>query len=310
MPSYKIILNPISGRGTGARLSPLIASYLHNHQVDFDLVHTESPWHAAELTREAIAQNFDYIVAAGGDGTTNEVINGFMMAREAGIQHKSAMGVLSVGRGNDFAYSMGIPSTYEAGCNALIKGETRKIDIGKVTGGLYPEGRYFGNGIGIGFDAVVGFEAVKMKQLKGFSSYIAGALKTMIFHFDSPELQVELDSSTITNRFLMVSIMNGIRLGGGFFMTPDSQSEDGHFDLCLVKKVNRMQALGLIMQFTHGTQGSHPAVTFARSKKLKVTALQGSIPAHADGETICTKGDQLSIEIIPQSIDLVYAKSK
>jgi YegS/Rv2252/BmrU family lipid kinase len=310
MPSYKIILNPTSGRGTGAKVSPLIENFLHDHHVDFDLVHTDAPWHAAELAKEAISQGYDYIVAAGGDGTMNEVINGFMMARDAGIQHKSVMGALSVGRGNDFTFSMGIPSTYEEGCKALIKGETRKIDIGKVSGGLYPEGRYFGNGIGIGFDAVVGFESVRMKQLKGFSSYIAGALKTMIFHFDAPELQVELDNEKITNRYLMVSIMNGYRLGGGFFMTPESKPDDGYFDLCLVEKVSRFQALKLVLQFTRGTQGSHPAVTFSRSKKIKVTAIKGSIPAHADGETICTKGDQLVLEVIPQQIDLIYANSK
>ncbi len=307
MPKYKIILNPTSGRGTGEKSAAVIESILHEHNIDFELVRTEAPWHAAKLAQEAIAQGFDYVVAAGGDGTCNEVINGFMLARAAGL-NGSALGVLSVGRGNDFAFSMGIPPDCHAGCMALIKGETRKIDIGKVTGGLYPEGRYFGNGIGIGFDAVVGFEAVKLKPLKGFASYIAGALKTMMLYFNVPTLRVEMDDHEITQRCLMVSVMNGYRLGGGFFMTPQSRPDDGKFDLCIVKKISRAQVLGLILQFTRGTQGTHPAVTFARSQRVKVTALDGSIPAHTDGETLCTKADQLLIEIMPQQIDLVYAK--
>lgn len=307
MPKYKIIVNPISGRCNGAKLTPLIQSTFRDQQINFDLVHTETPWHASALTLEAIKDGYDYVIAGGGDGTVNEVINGFMMARAAGYKG-AAMGVISVGRGNDFAFSMGIPTDCLAGCNVIIKGDTRKIDVGKVTGGLYPEGRYFGNGVGIGFDAVVGFEAVKLKRLSGFPSYIVAALRTMLLYYNAPLLRVELDEKVIEQPCLMVSTMNGYRLGGGFFMTPESKADDGKFDICLVNKITRLQMLGLIGQFTKGTQGSHPAVSFARSSRVKVTALEGSIPSHADGETLCTKGEELLMEIMPQKIDLVYAK--
>lgn len=307
MSSFKIILNPTSGRGRGASLASTLTQTLKDQQLDFDIQKTEYPWHATKLAFEAIEQGYDYIIAAGGDGTVNEVINGFIQARQKGFG-ASAMGVICVGQGNDFAYSMGIPTDWQAGCRLLQNCTTRKVDIGKVTGGLYPEGRYFGNGVGVGFDAVVSFEAVKMRPLRGFAAYIAGALRTMMLNYTAPLLKIELDDKVLEQPCLMVSVMNGYRLGGGFFMTPNSQPDDGKLDICLVGSVKRTELLGLIEKFTRGTQGSHPAVSFARSSRVKVTAIEGTIPAHTDGETLCTKEKEILVELTPFKLDLIFAK--
>jgi len=307
MSSFKIILNPTSGRGRGASLSSALSQTLTDQNLNFEIQKTEYPWHATKITMEAIEQGVDYIIAAGGDGTVNEMINGFVQARQKGLTG-SAMGVICVGQGNDFAYSMGIPTDWQAGSRLLQECVTRKVDIGKVTGGLYPEGRYFGNGVGIGFDAVVGFEAVKLRPLRGFAAYLAGALKTMMLYYNAPLLRIELDDKVLEQPCLMVSIMNGYRLGGGFFMTPNSKPDDGKLDICLVGSVKRTELLGLIEKFTRGTQGSHPAVSFARSSHIKITALDGTIPAHTDGETLCTKDKEILVELTPYQLDLIYAK--
>jgi YegS/Rv2252/BmrU family lipid kinase len=298
-----IILNPISGRGNGLLSIPLIRQLFDDQKIEYELVLTEYPGHAIELARKA-ASSSELVIAAGGDGTSNEVINGLMLAiREDG--HSAAMGVIPAGRGNDFAYSMGIPTTVEEACHFIGRTPVRKIDLGIAYGDNFPTGRYFGNGVGIGFDAVVGFEALKMKRLKGFTSYIVAALKTIFIYFKSPTLQVKMDEQTITIPALMVSIMNGIRMGGGFFMAPDGNPHDNTFDLCCVKHVGKLGTFPLIGRFMKGTQSSHPAVQFFQSKKVVVTALQGSIPAHADGETVCTAGKEVIVEMIPDALDLV-----
>ena len=110
------------------------------------------------------------------------------------------------------------------------------IDIGRVAGGLYPQGRYFGNGVGIGFDAVVGFVAQKKKRLTGFASYIVAALKTIFLYYRAPLVRIEYDGQTLTLPSLMVSVMNGRRMGGGFMMAPQAQPDDGLFDLCIASK--------------------------------------------------------------------------
>ncbi len=304
MMQYKIIVNPTSGRGTGERSIPEIETMLQSSGLDFDLVRTEEPWHAAKLAQQAAMDGFDVVVSAGGDGTANEVINGLMAAKDSG-GNTAAMGVLTVGRGNDFAYGMGIPGDLETCCTILAQNHRRTVDIGRVTGGLFPEGRYFGNGLGIGFDAVVGFEALKMKRLHGFASYVVAALKTIFLYFRAPMVRIEMDNNEITIPALMVSAMNGTRQGGGFIMAPNGSPDDGLFDVCIAHQVSRPQMFVLIQKFMAGTQENHEAIQITRSSKVVVTALEGSLPAHGDGETICTDGTQLTIELLPRQLDIV-----
>ena len=303
MTRYKIIVNPISGRGAGEQAIPLVEQHLRSYSLDYDLVRTERPWHAVELAHQACADGYDVVVAVGGDGTANEVLNGLMLARQA--DKSAAMGVLCVGRGNDFAFGTGVPHDLEAGCRALAQGHRRLIDIGRVTGGLYPQGRCFGNGVGIGFDAVVGFESQKQKRLTGFASYIVAALKTIFLYYRAPLVRIEYDGQVLTQPSLMVSVMNGRRLGGGFMMAPQAEPDDGLLDLCIVRQVSRARILALIPRFMKGTQATHPAIRTGRAQRVVVTALQGVLPAHGDGETICTDAPQLTLEVLPRQLELI-----
>jgi diacylglycerol kinase (ATP) len=304
MPGYKIIANPVAGRGDGERAIPQIEGALRGYDLDFDLVRTERPWHAADLAQEAVAAGYDGVVAAGGDGTANEVLNGLMRAKQAGAG-TCTMGILCVGRGNDFAYGMGIPTDLEAGLQALAQGHRRTMDVGRVVGGLYPEGRYFGNGIGIGFDAVVGFEAVKMTRLHGFPSYLVAVLKTVFLYYKAPLVTIEYDGQTITQLSLMISVMNGRRMGGGFMMAPEGQPDDGLFDLCIARQVSRARIFGLIPHFLRGTQATQEPIQTGRARRVVVTAVEGVLPAHADGETLCTDGRRLEIELLPRQIEII-----
>lgn len=306
MPRYKIIVNPISGRGAGDRAVPLIEQLLQSHGLDFELVRTERPWHAAELAQQAIQDGYGVVVAVGGDGTANEVLNGLMLARQAGIENRAAMGILSVGRGNDFAFGVGVPRDLADGCRTLAQDHRRTIDVGWVVGGLYPQGRYFGNGVGIGFDAVVGFEALKMKRLHGFPSYIVAALKTIFLYYHAPLVRIEYDGQTITQPSLLISIMNGRRMGGGFMMAPQAESDDGLFDLCIASQVSRARIFTLIPRFMNGTQATQESIRTGRTRRITVTAVEGVLPAHSDGETLCTEGRQLAMELLPRQIEILY----
>ncbi len=310
MKKYKVIVNPISGRGAGEREYPVIKQLLQTYDLDFDMVRTEYPWHAAELTQKAVSQGYNVIVAVGGDGTSNEVLNGLMLAQADGGHHDAIMGVLRVGRGNDFGFSVGIPENLADGCRMLAEGRPRTIDVGHVVGGLYPQGRYFGNGVGIGFDAVTGFEAAKMKRLHGFASYVVAALKTIFLYYQAPLLRMEYNDQTLIQPSLLVSIMNGRRMGGDFMMTPHAKTNDGLLDLCIARSISRLQIFLLILRFIKGTQATHAAIQTGQTKRIVVTALEGSIPAHADGETLCTEGEQLAIEILPQQVQILSYPEK
>jgi YegS/Rv2252/BmrU family lipid kinase len=304
MTTYKLIVNPVAGRGAGERAIPQIERMLSGHGLDFDLVRTEAPWHAADLAQEAVDAGYDGVVAVGGDGTANEVLNGLMRAKQAGAGTRP-MGILCVGRGNDFAYGMGIPTDLETGCHALAQGRRRTMDVGRVVGGLYPEGRYFGNGVGIGFDAVVGFEALKMTRLHGFPSYLVAVLKTIFLYYQAPLVTIEYDGQAIKQYSLMISIMNGRRMGGGFMMAPQGQPDDGLFDLCIARQVSRARIFGLIPHFLRGTQATQEPIQTGRTRRVVVTAVEGVLPAHADGETLCTDGRRLELELLPRQIEII-----
>jgi YegS/Rv2252/BmrU family lipid kinase len=304
MSRYKIILNPASGHGDGGQKQPEIERSLRTLGLAFDLVRTQAPMHAVELARQAVRDGYDFVVAAGGDGTSNEVLNGLIQARQAG-EGLACMGVLCVGRGNDFAFSMGIPPGVAAGSQVLAQGRRRTIDVGKVTGGLFPQGRYFGNGVGIGFDAVVGFEAKKITGLTGFPSYVIAALRTIFLYFQAPLVKIEAPGFNHTTPALMVSVMNGIRLGGGFMMAPHGDPEDGIFDLCIARQVSRLRIFTLIPHFIRGTQASQEPIVMSQAKQVVITAQQGVLPAHADGETLATDALRFTVEILPQQLEIL-----
>ena len=178
----KFIVNPIAGQGAGKLALPEIERLSAENSMDCDIVSTERPGHAIDLAKEAALAGYETVVAVGGDGTSNEVLNGLMKAWNQGYR-TTKMGIIGIGRGNDFAYGFGIPSGLQPGFQVIQEGKHRFMDVGFVIGGDYPEGRYFGNGVGIGFDAVVGFEAMKLTHLHGFMNYVVAALRTIFLIF-------------------------------------------------------------------------------------------------------------------------------
>lgn len=304
MTQYKIIVNPVSGRGAGGADIHPAEDIFRSLGMAYDLVQTQRPMHAIELARDAVRQGYGIVVAMGGDGTANEVINGLMQAKTAG-EGEAALGLITVGRGNDFGFGIGVPHGLESSCRCLAAGKRRQIDIGKASGGLYPEGRYFGNGVGVGFDAVVGFEAAKLTRLSGFLCYLVAALRTIFLYFHAPLLHIEHDGGAIQQPALMVSVMNGRRMGGTFQMAPHSKNDDGSFTVCLAGQVSRFGIFKLIPRFMAGTQAGHPQIQYLETARLSIRALQGSLAAHADGETLCTEGESLTMEILPKALEVI-----
>ena len=304
---YFVIVNPTSGRGLGEKSIPQIESFLKDNQYDFKLVRTERVWHAADLAEGAARDGFDVVVCASGDGTVNEAINGIMRAKKAGYNNVTFT-VLGIGTGNDFAGGTGIPTNLEEGLKALKADKRKRIDIGLVKGGDYLDGRYFGNGIGVGFDAAVGNEAIKVRWTRGLMAYLIGVIKTVFLYYNPAQVEIILDENeTIKQRSLMISVMNGRRMGGGFQMAPESQPNDGLFDLCIAETASKGRILQMIPHFIRGTQASLPEIQMKRAKKVSIKSTDLTFPAHADGEFICLTGSYLTLELLPQELEIIHA---
>jgi diacylglycerol kinase family enzyme len=148
-----------------------------------------------------------------------------------------------------------------------------------------------------------------MTRLHGFPSYLVAVLKTVFLYYKAPLVTIEYEGDTIEQRSLMVSIMNGQRMGGGFMMAPEGRPDDGLFDLCIAREVSRARIFGLIPHFMRGTQATQEPIRTAQAQRVVVTALEGILPAHADGETLCTEGTRLELELLPAQIDILSAQA-
>ena len=113
------------------------------------------------------------------------------------------------------------------------------MDVGLISGGDFPKGRYFGNGVGIGFDAIVGLEAAKMKHFHGAVPYIIRALKTLVVLPKAPTVEISFKDKQQVITPALISIMNGKRMGGAFFMASDGDMSDGLLNLTITHQGER-----------------------------------------------------------------------
>jgi diacylglycerol kinase (ATP) len=296
-----VILNPIAGRGAGARLSPHIAECLKSYGLDFELATTIAPGHATTLASDAVARGKEAVIAVGGDGTTNEVLNGLMQA--GNDPNGTALGVLPIGTGNDFAFGAGLPLDLQAAYRVVARNQSRILDVGRVRADGQ-DVRYFGNGMGIGFDAVANIESRKLRWLRGSLLYLVAVIKTLAFYYDAPQTTIHVDGKDVVQACLLISVMNGRRMGGSFYITPDSQMDDGLLDLCVAGKVSRAKMVRFVPRFMRGTHTTDPDVTMSRGCRVTVVS---ELPwaAQVDGEIYGVGARSYEMELLPKRLRLI-----
>ena len=166
------------------------------------------------------------------------------------------------------------------------------------------EPRFFGNGVGIGFDAIVNIESRKIQRLRGFLLYFVALLRTLAVYYAAPRTRLRIDDAEIEGLLMLISIMNGHRIGGGFYTTPDSQMDDGLLDLCVGHKVGRLRMVGFVPQFMTGTHTRDRKVTMMQGQKVTVVS-EMPWAAHVDGEIYGVGARHYEIELFPQRLRLL-----
>lgn len=297
-----MILNPVAGKGYSGRAEPKIRQFLKETGIDFDLVRTRERGHATELAEQAVRDGFETVVAAGGDGTTNEVMNGLINAYNGEIAGN--LGLLPTGSASDFMGNIGIPKNLQEACYQLGKNQIRTVDLAvlRLPG---QKVRYFDNQLGIGFDAVVTIEAQKFRRLRGMALYLPVVLKTVFLTNRATQVTIETDSERIELPTMQISVANGSREGGGFYLAPQAKLDDGFLDLCVVRKLSKWSMLRIIPTFMKGTHVKHQATTMLRARKVTITS-DDDLIAHMDGEIICTAGHLIEVEVVPRKLRVLY----
>ncbi len=251
---------------------------------------TDRPGAATRFAAE-IKQNSDVVIAAGGDGTINEVLNGL-------IGGGGVLGIIPIGSGNDFVKMLNLPRDYEKALRIIQQHNTMRIDVGKV------DGRYFLNGLGIGFDAYVVIESQKVKWLRGFVMYLFAILKTLK-HYHNMSVNLKLDGREEQREIFMITVGNGKSLGGGFFLTPRAKLDDGVFDICIFRALTTPEVLKNLPKALHGKHLFLPQVEYFQARELSVSSPDW-LPMHIDGELMPTNIQQVSVEVVPRAIEVIH----
>ncbi|WP_138496413.1 diacylglycerol kinase [Paenibacillus pinistramenti] len=291
MKRARLIYNPSSGREEIRRLLPDILNRLDLAGIETSCHATTGEGDATREAAEAVYRGYDIIIAAGGDGTLNEVVNGM-----AGKENLPPLGVFPMGTTNDFARAMGIPRKWEEYCDLLIKGETRPIDIGKAND------RYFINIAGGGSLTQLTYEVPsRLKTMIGQLAYYMKGIEKMV-NLSPTELSIMADGyDPMHGEFMMFLIANSNSVGGFEKLAPDARIDDGLLDVIAVKRCNLGEFIRLVTMALRGDHFNDSHVIYFKTKRMIVTS-PAPVLLNLDGEL----GGQLPgvFEILPSHLQI------
>lgn len=257
----RLIYNPSSGREEVKKKLPDILHRLEQAGIETSCHATIGMEDATRAASEAVERGFDIIIAAGGDGTLNEVVNG--MAEKS---HRPSLGILPLGTTNDFARALGIPKKWEEACDLITSQNTKMIDIGKVNQ------RYFINIAGGGSLTELTYEVPsKLKTILGqLAYYMKGLEKLPYLH--PIELMVESEEMNLREKAMLFLVSNSNSVGGMERLVPDASLNDGYLDVLILKKCNLAEFVRVASLALRGEHINDSHVIYFKTKQIKVTS--------------------------------------
>ncbi len=298
----KVIINPRSGRGRAREQTDMIDT-LGRRYGELDIAPTRHPGHATELAATAAAEGYDLVVAAGGDGTVHEVVNGLV---GDGERASLPLGIVPIGSGNDLAFGLGIREKPEEAVQRIFTGARQTIDLGRIVDDRGRSG-VFHNNLGIGFDAIVVMRTETISRIQGFAMYLTAVLQTIAFYYETPYMSLSFDDETVNQRALFLYAGVGPRGGGGFLMTPGARWDDDRIDTCLCNPVGRLTMLYMLTRVMKGTHVTSRHVTMRQNRQI-VARSSSPMPIYLDGEMFAYPKDdvhQVTITSLPAALDVM-----
>jgi len=283
-----IIVNLIAGQGRCKELFPKVKTELDRRHLEYELHFTNEPMEATDVAKMGVNAGFTNIVAMGGDGTINEVANGL-------LDTDATLSVIPAGTGNDFIRMLGIPATPFQALDLLENSAVREIDLGQIG-----EDRCFVNGLGIGIDAQVARDVLKMERLRGAPAYLTSAVR-QIFRFPAFPLTLTTAEETFELECLSVGIANGIYAGGGFKLAPEASVTDGLIDISVVGDYPTLERLFRLPKVRSGKHTNWKKATYRQTAEVEVSS-EKKLIAHVDGEPYRLPSDSFKVRALPSAL--------
>jgi len=300
-----VVINPVSANGSTGKKWPEIAASLKRNGISFVHRFTDFPGHATDITSSYLRDGHDLIIAVGGDGTFNEVVNGFFEENGKPINSGAALGLVSGGTGRDFIRTLGIPTDHDEAVRHIAVSGLRPVDLGKITyvncEGV-PEKRYFINVAGLGLDGATAERVNRTsKALGGFISFLWATIATIVL-YRNQRMNIVVDGKQICDEPITVVVFgNGRYFGSGMCIAPNALVDDGLLDIVILRDLSKLNLLVSLPRVYKGTHLSHPRVTSLRGEKI-VVASDGNALLDLDGEQ--PGRAPVEIEIMPHAINL------
>ncbi|MBY8910595.1 diacylglycerol kinase [Salinicoccus roseus] len=272
MKTARIIYNPTSGREA---FKESLAEVLERLEVGGYITSTHATTCAGDATQAAAKAcdlGFDLIVAAGGDGTVNEVVNGM-----AAYDERPALGIIPMGTVNDFAKALHIPPTIDEAVEMIVSGRSARIDIGRMNS------KYFINIAGGGKITEVSYEAPsKLKSIIGPLAYYVKGIE-MLPKIRSTNVKIEYDDNVFEGKVMLFMLGLTNSIGGFEKLVPDARLNDGKFTLIIVEEAGLAEIGHIMTLATRGEHLKHPKVHFFKAEEVDISSFE-EVHLNLDGE--------------------------
>jgi len=284
------IINPISGVGRQKIIEKLIDTQLNRTLFDYEIAYTKAPKHATILAKEAAQNNFDIVVAVGGDGSVNEVAKGL-------IGTSTAMAIIPAGSGNGLARHLNIPMELKKAMSVINSANVTTIDT------IQLNDETFVNVAGVGFDAHIGWAFANFGK-RGFSSYLKVILRELP-KYKEQDFELIINGEVIHKKAFLISFANGSQWGNNVHIAPLADVADGIMDIAVLSNVTLLGGVQIAYKLLRKTLHDSNFLEIIKTKEVIVN--QKNSIAHIDGEPI-TVGNTLTIKVNPLSLKVIVPK--
>jgi YegS/Rv2252/BmrU family lipid kinase len=292
---YIFILNPISGAKNRIQdIIDCIVSEMNSSGHQYDFACTTHAGEARMLSENAVEQGYDIIVAAGGDGTINEVAGSLVGHRQ------TCLGIIPLGSGNGIARSLGVPLGLRKSIRRLLQPGRLIIDIGKINE------RYFIGICGLGFDANIG-KKFQDFGIRGPLPYFFIGFKEFLL-YRAGEYKLNLSNQQVQVRPLLVAIANTPQYGNGAIIAPAANPTDGILDICILPQVNMLKAATLTRRLFRGSINEAAEYRHYQGKEFSIVSDSGHCIIHTDGEPHIMPAE-LHIRIIEKALTVCASQA-
>jgi diacylglycerol kinase (ATP) len=289
------LVNPASDNGATGKRWPELAHRAARLGLSGETLFSERPGHLIELARSAVDGGATLVIAVGGDGTLNEVVNG-IAGRDVDLA------TIPLGTGMDFGRTYGIPTKFEDAVRVALEGKPRTIDAGRVayrTWGGDDAERWFANVGSVGMSGAVAQRANGMSKALGGKATFFYALTRVFFEWENTDVTVRFDGEERHGKMHDVIVANGVWHGGGMMLAPDARPDDGAFDVIMIGDVGKVDFLTTAPKLYKGKHVGHPKIEVVRTARVEVDAAE-RLPIELEGEQVGTT--PATFEVVPGAL--------